>query len=234
MHPPRLLLALLLLAALAPGASAQVLRGQLNDADRARPVPHARLYLLDPTGAYVDSTFTDRNGRFRLVAPAPGLYSAYFQMDGWASMTSDTVRLAPGQETELDFQVTVIGNEALRQMGDIMALEPRLQSSLPEICGEAFRPWEAGLLIGVVRVRATDAPIAGARVSVASRPGETARSTITGENGVYILCNVPVGRAIRITAAPPDGAAETVEVEIRAGTASWYDLPLGPRRTRRR
>jgi hypothetical protein len=28
----------------------------------------------------------------------------------------------------------------------------------------------------------------------------------------------------------PDGAGESTDVEIRAGTVSWYDILLGPRR----
>jgi hypothetical protein len=109
-------------------------------------------------------------------------------------------------------------------------MEQRLQDALPEICGEAFRPWEAGLLVGVVRVRATREPLAGARVTVATSSDGVTRSTLSNERGTYVLCNVPTGPEVQIIVEAPDGTRETTTVEIRAGTASWYDLPMGPRR----
>jgi hypothetical protein len=42
---------------------------------------------------------------------------------------------------------------------------------------------------------------------------------------------VPVGANVEIVAESPDGTySEATEVEIRAGTISWYDLSLRPRR----
>ena len=59
----------------------------------------------------------------------------------------------------------------------------------------------------------------------------TTASAISGGNGVYVLCNVPVGSAVEITAQGPDGGTVAVtDVEIRPGTISWYDLLLGRRR----
>ena len=226
---PRAFLATILLLITATPAAAQAVRGQLREADRDRPIPGARLYLLDEAGGAVDSTLSDASGRFRLRAPAAGVHSLFFQIDGWASIPSEPLSLEPGATTEFLFRVPLVASDALRQMSEIIRTETRLQESLPEICGEPFRPWEAGLLIGVVRVRATSEPIAGASVTVASAHDGTARSTLSSDRGIYILCNVPAGPAVRITAAPPSGIAETIEVEIRAGSASWYDLPLGPR-----
>ena len=40
---------------------------------------------------------------------------------------------------------------------------------------------------------------------------------MAGDTGVFVLCNVPAGAAVRIIAEPPGGPAETTEVEIRAG-----------------
>jgi hypothetical protein len=115
-------------------------------------------------------------------------------------------------------------------MRDIINMDERLQASLPEICGEPLRPWEAGLLVGVIRVRATGEPVAGARVAVAAPGTGVARSTLSSENGIYILCNVPLGPAVEIIVEAPDGTTERTDVEIRAGTVSWYDLSIGPRR----
>jgi hypothetical protein len=115
-------------------------------------------------------------------------------------------------------------------MSELISTDERLQSSLPEICGEALRPWEAGLLVGVVRARATSEPIAGARVAVATGGTGVTRATLSSDKGIYILCNVPLGPAVEIIAETPDGTVERTQVEIRAGMVSWYDLPVGPRR----
>jgi hypothetical protein len=225
-----LLAGLTLLAGGATGGVAQEVQGVVLDEARGRPLPGATLRLFDDAGVPVDSATADRAGRFRLTAPTPGPHFVVFQLDGWATVPSNPLDLATGHTTAFEFRVPLVSAAALRQMGDILRMEPWLQEALPEICGEEFRPWEAGLLVGVVRVRATREPLAGARVAVATAAGGTTRSTVSNERGVYVLCNVPVGPAVSITAEAPDGARETIEVEIRPGTASWYDLPLGPRR----
>jgi hypothetical protein len=219
----------LLLALSAASAYGQAVSGEIRDADRDRPLPGARLLLLDGDGVPVDSARADRSGRFRLAAPAAGSYVVLFRMDGWATVPSDELRLEPGATVPLAFRVPLVATAAMREISSVMAMEPRLQESLPQICGEPFRAWEAGLLVGTVRLRSTREPVAGARVAV-SASGDVARATISSENGVYVLCNVPVGPAVRITVETPAGIVEETDVEIRAGTASWYDLPVGRRR----
>ncbi|MGH7466245.1 MAG: hypothetical protein ACREK1_13770, partial [Longimicrobiales bacterium] len=51
-------LAPIYLAAPAPPAHAQAVRGDLRDVDADRPLPGARLYLLDDGSTAVDSTRT--------------------------------------------------------------------------------------------------------------------------------------------------------------------------------
>jgi hypothetical protein len=226
----RTLLALtgLLCASVAPTV-AQAVTGEVREAGADRPIPGARLLLLDDAGQAVDSSRSDRAGRFRLGARRAGSYTVYFRMDGWAGVPSEPIRLEAGAASTLEFRVPLVSTAALRDMSTILDLEPRLQESLPEICGEPFRGWEAGLLVGVVRRRGGREPVAGARVAVAGTDG-LARATLSTESGVYFLCNVPIGAAVVVTIETPDGGTETTDVEIRAGTASWYDLPIGPRR----
>jgi hypothetical protein len=109
-------------------------------------------------------------------------------------------------------------------------MDERLQTSLPEVCGEALRPWEAGLLVGTVRARGTNAPLAGVRVSVATPERGVTRATVSSAQGIYILCNVPLGSDVAIITRTADGAEATTQVEIRAGMVSWYDLHVGARR----
>jgi hypothetical protein len=232
MHERRssVLIAGLLLAAMSGPASAQRVEGLVRDAGRGVPVAGARLLLVNDASEAIDSTVADRAGRYRLSAPSAGSYAIHFQLDGWAGMLSERFSLEAGRTLPFDFDIELVAHSALVQMRDIIGSDARLQSALPELCGEPFRAWEAGLLVGVVRSRATRQPIAGARVSLAAARGGLERHTISSENGVYVLCNVQVGPAVQITVEAPDGIREMTDVEIRAGTASWYDLPVGPRR----
>jgi hypothetical protein len=216
-------------AFVASPAVAQTVRGDVRAADTNRPLPGARLLLIDANDTAVDSTRADRESRFRLTAPAPGEYVVYFHVDGYASVPSEAVRLERGATVELAFRPVLVANAAIRQMSEVLRTSDWLQQSLPEICGEPFRAWEAGLLVGVVRRRADREPIAGARVSLIAE-GDDARTAISSESGVYVLCNLPVGPAVPLRVETPDGLLETTDVDIRAGTASWYDLPVGPRR----
>ena len=217
-----------LCVALTSRAAGQTVQGELRDEERGQLIAGARLLLLDDAGSPVDSTFSDASGRFRLRAPAPGSYTLYFGMDGWAGVPSETLALRAGVTTAFDFRVPLIGSTALREMSDIMAAEPRLQRPLPELCGEPVRAWEAGILVGVVRARGTNEPVAGARVTATSGR-DAPRSTVSNEQGIYYLCNVLAGPAVRVIARTADGRADSTRVEIRAGTAAWFDLTVPTR-----
>ena len=224
---------LVVLAGAAFGAGqvhAQAVRGLLLDAEEHRPVPGARLFLLDDAGLPVDSTFTDESGRYRLDAPRAGTHFIHFQMDGWAGAGSDSLELRESVAEDYDFHVTLVSSAAMQQMSAMIHADERLQTSLPEVCGEALRPWEAGLLVGTVRARRTNAPLPDVRVAVATDERGVTRSTVSNADGIYILCNVPLGSDVSIIATAPDGTREITEVDIRAGTVSWYDLHLGARR----
>lgn len=201
----------------AAGAQAQTVRGRVTDQAGNRPIAGARLYLLPDSGPSVDSTRAASDGRYELHATTPGNYRVHFQMDGWATYSSEL--LAVEDTVAFDFEVPLVSNAALHEMSAIVAGDERLQTSLPELCGEELRTTEAGLLIGVVRDRRTRSPIAGARVSV----GE--RVTQSNERGVYILCNVPLGPDVEVT-VERDDARSVTPVEIRRGMVSWYDLTV--------
>lgn len=220
---------LLLIAGWPVRAGAQELRGTLRAEDRPLPVAGARLYLASASGALVDTTFSASDGGFRLSAPGAGEYVVHFQMDAYAHVSSDPLRLAVGEVTEFDFTVPLVSTAAMRRMGETIRTDPRLQSSLPEICGEPLRLWEAGLLVGTVRVRANQHPVPRARVAVV-RDGESVRSTLSSDRGIFVLCNVPVGAEVEVVTEAPGGAPETTLVEIRPGMVSWYDLFVGPGR----
>jgi hypothetical protein len=224
-----LLIAIALLASVTQSGSAQTIRGELRDAERGRLIPGARLVLVTSSALAVDSTTSDEGGRFQLTAPDAGIYAINFELDGWAGILSDTLHLTSRTARSYTFRVRLVSNDALQHIASILDMEARLQGSLTQICGEPFRGWEAGLLIGVVRDRASQRPIARARVSVAAG-GAAARTTLSGDNGVFVLCNVPTGNAVAIVATTTNGVKQTYTLEIRAGNARWYDLLIDPAR----
>jgi hypothetical protein len=216
---------------LAAPAGGQTVRGEVRDAASGRPLAGARLMLINVEGIALDSTRVDRTGAYALTGRVPGEHMLWVQLDGWASTTSESFELVRNATTEFTFRPQLVASAALREMSDVLASDERLRQELPEMCGEPFRAWEAGLLVGSVRVRATRQTLAGARVTVLAPDGAATRATVSSDKGVYLLCNVPVGTAIRVVVETANGQREETDVEIRAGTASWYDLEVGPRRT---
>jgi hypothetical protein len=225
-----------LLAAISAAAAplqAQGVRGTLVEYPAGTPLPGGTVMLLDDAGVTVDSARASANGSFTVRARDAGLHTLYFMHPGYASVPSEPVRLARGEMTEHRFEVPLIGGAALSRMAETITLETRLQGNLTELCGEAPRAWEAGILVGVVRRRTGGQPLAGAIVSVsapaAAGGGPFRKATVTSANGVYVLCNVPAGAATTRTETVGYQADEGA-VEVRAGTVGWYDVLLRPRR----
>lgn len=206
-------------------AAAQSLRGTVVDADRHRPLGGAALVLVDTLGVPVDSGRAGPAGEFFLRAPRAGEYFVHVHLDGWAGVPSDAFLLATGVDREVRVEVPLIAASTLHQMSSMLEDEA-LQRPLEEICGEPLRPWEAGVLVGVVRDRRSRHPVAGARVWAATAAGEILRSTVSNARGNYILCNLTAGQKVRVVAETGDGRRGSTEPEIRAGMTSWYDLVL--------
>lgn len=207
------------------------MRGRLLQEDTAEPLPGAAIALIREDGSSVDSTRSDSAGRFTLSPPRAGRYRLYFDQAGYASITSEAFDVRAGETVERRFEVPLISGAALQRVGETINIEKRLQGNLTELCGERPRSWEAGLLVGTVRDARTRAPLASAQVRVEApvSGGGPAfrRSTLTSANGVYVICNVPAGRAsLRVDLAGyrPDVGP----VEARAGDVGWYDIDLKP------
>jgi hypothetical protein len=218
----------LLAAGAASHATGQVVRGTLVEHGGA-PLPGGAVILLDSAGSAVDSTSATAEGRFVLRAPGPGLFSLHFSHPGYASVPSDPIRLSSGDTVEHHFAVPLISGVAIQRMSEVIDLEQRLQTNLTELCGEPPRLWEAGILVGVVRRRPGDQPLAGAIVTVAA-PGRDGsepfrKATITSANGVYVICNVPAGSANMRTELG-GYRVDDGPVDVRAGEVGWYDISL--------
>jgi hypothetical protein len=72
---------------------AQIVTGQLMDANADRPVAAAFVQLLDSAGVPQAGAITDSVGRFALKAKAPGAYRLRAQRLGYESVTSPVLRL---------------------------------------------------------------------------------------------------------------------------------------------
>ncbi len=213
-----------MLATGAGNAPAQTLRGTVSDTE-GHPLSGAAVMLVgERSGVMLDSARADARGAFVLSAPDPGSYIVHVHLDGWADVPTDAVEIAAGQTRQVDFRVPLIGMSVIAEIGDRIAADPDLQRDLPQLCGEPMRPWEAGLVVGEVRDRATRARVAGARVWAESSSADTVRATITNGRGTFVLCNIPRGSGVRLRAATVDGRADSVDVEVRPGMVSWCDL----------
>jgi hypothetical protein len=97
-------LALLWLSAPDP-APAQTITGTVHDRDSGAPVATAMVALLDDAGERLLWVVTDREGQFRLRAPAPGTYRLRADRIGLRSETLDGVRVGEGEVVSIRFEV---------------------------------------------------------------------------------------------------------------------------------
>jgi hypothetical protein len=80
---------LLLLITIPDSSGAQVVRGQLLDAQTGEPVSNATVALQDDLGSLVASTETDSVGAYSLTAPGSGRYS--LRAEAWGYETTPTL-----------------------------------------------------------------------------------------------------------------------------------------------
>lgn len=226
---------LVALAAVAPAAGQQV-RGTLMAADHDRPVAGALVVLYHTDATPVDSARTDSAGRFTLHATRPGEHRLHIELEGFLTLT-EFLTLERGETVDRRIEIPLISAAAAVNIRDIIEREDALQLPLDELCREALRPWEAGLLVGMVRDRRTNEPVPAARLRVTPVPaaaveaGEgreqepAARRGAATSAGVYWFCNLPPGR-VRLVARQDGFRPDTSYATIRAGTVSWYDVLL--------
>ncbi len=237
-HPSLLVASLVVLVVFASPrpAPAQTVHGTLVNEDGGAPLPHGAVSLFDASGVKVDSTRAGADGAFTLHATSPGTFTLYFTHPGYASVPSAPIALKAGDTVEKRFAVPLIGGAAMERMAEVVDLEKRLQGDIVELCGERPRSWEAGILVGVVRTKDGGAPLAGAvvRIEAPARAGGEPfhRATVSSANGVYVICNVPEGRATMRTTLEGYRVDEG-PVDAHAGDVGWYDVYLGRARSRR-
>lgn len=222
---------------------AQTVEAVVVDDDGGRPVARARVTLIAAGGAVVDSAVTDAEGRSTVTAPGPGTYYLTVVPEGYLSMTERVV-VEPGSTTRHRMRLPLRSTAAARLMNQAINREASFQLPLAELCGEELRPWEAGVLVGVVRDRATMEAVPGALVQLhpgvadtvdstttpapepdPAAPPDTHRSRRATDSGAYWFCNVPQGES-RVVALADGFTAGIFDATVRAGTIAWYDALL--------
>ncbi len=98
----------------------QTVQGQLLESGTSSPVEGALVLLLDEAGTEQDGYLTNDAGRFQLKAPQPGRYTIRAERIGFGTVTSETIRLSPGQVFRIQLQMSFapILMEELRVEGD--------------------------------------------------------------------------------------------------------------------
>lgn len=229
------------LLALAPGAApahAQVVWATVVGKNDGRPVRGARVYLVRESGMAVDSATSDGDGRARLTADTAGTFVLYAHIEGYAAFASAPFRLRTHEMLQQQFALPLISIATLQRIGAMVRDDPMLQRNMSTICGEKPRVG-TGIVLGVVRARVSQTPVAGALVSltppapdttVEQKAREKPRPAITGvsnEHGTYVLCNVPAGDAV-LQARAEGWRPGNASLRVQAGIVLWQDLTLEP------
>ncbi|AHG92705.1 hypothetical protein J421_5170 (plasmid) [Gemmatirosa kalamazoonensis] len=213
------------LAVAQPPASADgALYGVVYDSLTRRPL--ARAYVQVVRAGDLDGGRTvaaDSAGRFRVDSLAPGRYLVAF-----FHPLLDLLRV---QATP---RVVELGVDIVRVDLGV----PDLARVRPVVCGSAQAPSDSsGLLAGRVRDSADGAPVENAKVvltwsEVALDAGgvrtEHRRVPVTtGRGGSYVLCGVPAGEEMVVSAAAPGRASGEVALEVPPRGFMMLDLALG-------
>ncbi len=198
------------------------------EADHGRALAGARVTLLDSALVAVDSGPTDPAGRFRLAA-SPGDLVVMVEFEDHLTYT-ERIRVEPGDEVSMRISMPLVSVPAALVMREAISREAAFQLPLDELCREHLRPWEAGMLLGVVRLRRTMEPVPEALVVLEPLPPDTfaVRTRPATASGAFWFCNVPEG-TVRVVIRARGLAPDTTRAIIRPGTISWYDGLLRPR-----
>ena len=97
--------------------TAATLTGVVRDQDGG-VIPGAQVTAVFGGRAYRRTTLTGGVGRYSLPALPPGLYSVRIELDGFKTITHDTVRLYAGETTRLDVELTLAALSVTVQIVD--------------------------------------------------------------------------------------------------------------------
>ncbi|HET9439657.1 MAG TPA: carboxypeptidase-like regulatory domain-containing protein, partial [Longimicrobiales bacterium] len=92
-------------------ATAQIVRGQVTDADTKAGLQGVFVVLQDSTGRMRAGVLSDAEGHFVIVSPVAGRISLRAERIGHRNMSSGPVVLAAGQTQTVDLQIPVAAIE---------------------------------------------------------------------------------------------------------------------------
>lgn len=100
-------------------AAAQLVSGTVVDQTSQAAIVAADVQLVDPSGAVRARTVSDSAGRFRIVAPLPGVYSVRAISLGYSMVQTRELGLEIARELEIELRLAVSGipHEPLRVVG---------------------------------------------------------------------------------------------------------------------
>jgi protocatechuate 3,4-dioxygenase beta subunit len=208
------------------GAQLGAVHGVVYDSLTHRPLAGATVQSVRASDlAWGRSATTDSAGAFRIDSLAPGRY-----LVGFAHPLLELLRVeATPRLVELG-----PGGEAARVDLGV----PDLARVRPVVCGSEQAPTDSsGLLAGRVRDAVDDAPVARATVvitwsehSIGAKGVRTERRRVpvtTGPGGRYLVCGVPFGEELIVSAAAPGRASGEVALELPPRGFAVRDLTVG-------
>jgi hypothetical protein len=83
-------------------------RGRLLDLDTDEPIEGGILTLMDSVGVRLETFVTDADGRYRIVAPGPGVYLVEARRVGYQAWVDGPIALASGDVWESAFHLQAV------------------------------------------------------------------------------------------------------------------------------
>ncbi len=222
--------AILAAVLLAAPVAAQPVTGVVVDARTGEPVEQAEVVLLDADLTPVATLSVGLEGRWGVDASgAAGVRRVGVSAPGYAAWLSE----------ELD-----AGERGLRirlvRLGDTPP-PPAVEVTAAEVaswCGAGLDPDAHGVVVGRVVDRATGEGLAGVetvaewgeadtpRLTIGARAGPPYRVTTTGDDGLFLFCDLPGGEEVAVRTRVGDVPGDTARLALRAGSVHRADLSL--------
>lgn len=197
-----------------------IISGFVRDSLSAKPLAGATIQLVPSATPWAvgRTTRSDSIGRYRLDAVAPGTYVLGFQHPRLDTLGMDAV----SRTLDVPPRIGILRADLALPSGTTLALS---------LCGANTD--SLGAVIGRVFNAATNAPVPDGSVTVrfgqmqlaAGNVGRSMRqmSVTFGVDGRFVLCNVPTGAPILLSARAGRGPATT-----SAGVSSEIELNFAP------
>jgi uncharacterized repeat protein (TIGR01451 family) len=191
-------------------------------------VPGVKVYLLDNTGAKIDSTTTDGNGKYQFTVTA-GDYQVQFVKPAGSTITTANEGTDDTKDSDAD---KITGKTPLFTMNPVLNPAPGdLASNNPTLDAGLIPAAPKGSIGDYVfldnngngKQDAGDTPVVGSKVYLLNAAGVKIDSTLTDGNGKYLFANLNSG-TYQVQFTKPVGFDPTTP---NAGTDDTKDSDIG-------